>query len=104
MLLRSSSAVVGIVDILAIEIGENGRFSPDERLPDPADIMVVCSSLTSCTAVDADDDSSGNDGIKEGRATQIRLAHFSVKEYLLSDRCALRSEYRSPSYRLFPKS
>ena len=89
-----------MVEILAIENGENGGFFPDERLPDPADIMTICSSLISCNAVDYDDDDwsdddSTDDGNEEGRTTQIRLAHFSIKEYLLSDRCALRRYFQA---------
>ncbi|KAL6716780.1 hypothetical protein ACLMJK_004692 [Lecanora helva] len=76
-----------IIEVLAIENGDNGGFDPDERLPDPADIRVICSSLISC---DKSDDSHG---------IKIRLAHFSVKEYLLSDRCFLTLDFQAqPSY------
>ena len=83
---------------------------PEERLPDPADIMVICSSLISCNAVDEDDfdssedgigeddigeDDSSEDGNKDRRPIQIQLAHFSVKEYLLSDRCSVRSDFQA---------
>ena len=98
-----------MVEILAIQNGNGGGFFPDERLPDPEDVMVVCSSLISCNtdysiddpidnsvAESTDSNSSGSDsgdgGIEQRRTRQIRLAHFSVKEYLLSDRCALRSD------------
>jgi len=86
-----------MVEILAIENGDNGGFFPEERLPHPTDIMVVCSSLISCNAVNDDDDHSGSDvdRIREGRNIQVQLAHFSVKEYLLSDRCAMRSEFQT---------
>jgi hypothetical protein len=33
-----------IREVLAIENGDNGGFFPDERLPDPADAAVVCST------------------------------------------------------------
>lgn len=39
-----------LVDILAIETGEEGDFYPEERLPDPADIVIICSSLVNCEA------------------------------------------------------
>ena len=86
-----------MVEILAIENGDDGGFFPEERLRHPTDIMVVCSSLISCSAVNDDDDHSGSDvdGIGEGRNIQVQLAHFSVKEYLLSDRCAIRSEFQT---------
>ncbi|KIX03389.1 uncharacterized protein Z518_06941 [Rhinocladiella mackenziei CBS 650.93] len=100
-----------IVEVLAIEGGDDGGFFPEERLPDPADIMVVCSSLISCSAAADDDDDNyneyGNDDDNddrdggdsshpEGHIKQIRLAHFSVKEYL-SNRCALHSDFQTPA-------
>ena len=102
-----------MVDILAIQNGLQGGFFADERLPDPEDIMVVCSSLISCgtdgNVFSNDSDSnlseraierippSKKPGIhdKKRLGGQIRLAHFSVKEYLLSDRCALRSDFEA---------
>jgi hypothetical protein len=75
-----------IVEVLAIENGDSGGFCPDERLPDPADVMVICSSLISCSVVSEED-----------HEVRVRLAHFSVKEYLLSDRCPLRSDLQMPT-------
>ena len=72
-----------MIEVLAIENGDSGGFCPDERLPNPADIMVICSSLISCGHTD-----------KKTRKPQIRLAHFSVKEYLLSDRCILTLDFQ----------
>lgn len=96
-----------VVEILAIENGDDGGFDPEERLPDPADIMLVCSSLISYNVGGSNSDdprdgnSSGNDSYDDsmagGLTTQIRLAHFSVKEYLLSDRCLLRLDFQMPS-------
>jgi hypothetical protein len=119
-----------IRDVLAIVIEGDGGFYPEDRLPDPFDIMVVCSSLISCNediggndhATDtgsssngAHDDSvdedsiSGNDhatdtgsisneahdgNVGAESMTQVRLAHFSVQEFLLSDRCRLRSDFQ----------
>ena len=75
-----------IVEVLSIENGDSGGFCPDERLPDPTDIMVICSSLINCDG----------DG-EEACDTRIRLAHFSVKEYLLSDGCLLRLDFQTPT-------
>ncbi|KAL8784419.1 MAG: hypothetical protein Q9195_009047 [Heterodermia aff. obscurata] len=81
-----------IIEVLAIENGASGGFCPDERLPDPADIMAICSSLISCSHIDEEtSDSHTNEGTHN---TQIRLAHFSVKEYLLSDRCLLTLNFQ----------
>ena len=95
-----------VVEVLAVEYGDDGGFFPEERLPDPADVMVVCSSLISYHTSDEDGDNKsgsghGDDGYNGGSTqayrTQIRLAHFSVKEYLLSERCILRSNFQIPA-------
>jgi ankyrin repeat protein len=93
-----------IRDVLAIANEGDGGFYPEDRLPDPFDIMVVCSSLISCN-----EDISGNDhatdtgsssieahddSVDADSTTQVRLAHFSVQEFLLSDRCRLRSDFQ----------
>jgi hypothetical protein len=61
-----------VVDALAVTFIDGAKFDPDERYPDPRDILTRCSSLVSVT------------GVLEGSI--LRLAHFSVKEYLISDR------------------
>jgi hypothetical protein len=84
--------------------GDGGGFFPEERLREPADILEICSGLVSCNAVvdDNDDDDNANadaDGdlgdsdCRVGQKDQIQLAHFSVMEYLLSVRCAFRSDF-----------
>ena len=102
-----------MVEILAIQTGEGAGFFPDDRMPDPADIMAVCSSLISCTveestspntaeAVEISRNGSISDQISMGWRSQtnfakrVRLAHFSVMEYLLSERCTLHSEFQTP--------
>jgi hypothetical protein len=60
-----------VVDALAVTFINRAKFDPDEWYPDPQDILTRCSSLVSIA------------GILEGSI--LRLAHFSVKEYLISD-------------------
>ena len=70
-----------MVEVLAIDSNSDSRFSPEQRLPDPYDILTICSTLVSVTAGTERETST------ETAKTQIlRLAHFSVKEYLISDR------------------
>jgi len=57
-----------IVDAIAVYSDSDPRFDPESRLPDPQDILTICSSLVTI------------DGVK------VRLAHYSVKEYLVSER------------------
>jgi hypothetical protein len=55
-----------MVEVLAIQTGVEGGFFLEKRLWDPADIMVVYSSLISCRAVrdinNGDDDKNEYDG------------------------------------------
>ncbi|KIX08660.1 uncharacterized protein Z518_03317 [Rhinocladiella mackenziei CBS 650.93] len=85
-----------IVEILAIGTADQGGFFPEERLPDPTDVMVVCSSLISLDPINNDNNNADSwDGSKEdARRIQIQLSHFSVKEFLLSSRCAFDLNFR----------
>ena len=102
-----------LVEIVAIDIDETPRFDPERRWPEPQDILMICSSLVTLTTnfdEGTDDESSGQyieeeydiefDASSqesdtdsrfeasdcEGSMIFVRLAHFSVKEYLVSDR------------------
>ena len=68
---RRSLTLDEIADALAVTLVQGAKFDPDERYPDPRDILSRCSSLVSLTVT------------REGEVLQ--LAHFSVKEYLVSD-------------------
>lgn len=65
-----------MVEVLAIDLSDDPVFMPDERLPNPLDILTICSPLVSVTAKSTTADN----------AEELRLAHFSVKEYLISER------------------
>ncbi|KAL5325365.1 hypothetical protein ACEPPN_006490 [Leptodophora sp. 'Broadleaf-Isolate-01'] len=69
-----------MVEVIAIDT-EQSQFNPENRLPDPRDLLTICSSLVTTISVTAE----GNDGASN-ETTELRLAHFSVKEYLISDR------------------
>jgi hypothetical protein len=72
-----------LVEVLAVDMdGEEPRFDPENRIPDPKDILTMCSTLV--TTVDIIG-YAATDRRLETWAT-VRLAHFSVKEYLLSER------------------
>ncbi|KAF8510451.1 hypothetical protein JB92DRAFT_3118991 [Gautieria morchelliformis] len=61
-------------------------FDPERRFDDPRDILTLCSSLVSVTTV-TDDILWYPEYIKDGQGkfTELRLAHFSVREYLVSE-------------------
>ena len=70
-----------MVEVLAIDSSSDCGFSLEQRLPDPRDILTICSTLVNVSAASKKDTSSQTTGTQE-----LRLAHFSVKEYLISDR------------------
>lgn len=96
-----------VVEVLAIGTGEHGGFDSEERLPNPEDVMVICSSLISCHKIrarnasgdgseESDDDEEDEplqDSANRYEDVEVRLAHFSVKEYFLSERSCLRSDF-----------
>ncbi|KAF7518830.1 hypothetical protein G7054_g13309 [Neopestalotiopsis clavispora] len=71
------------VDMIAVDTGKDmargRRFDPNNRLPVPKEIARVCSSLVVVVS------RQGGYG-EEQEVTEIQLAHFSVKDYLTSDR------------------
>ncbi|RMY68962.1 hypothetical protein D0864_11215 [Hortaea werneckii] len=79
------------------------RFDADEVLKDPRDILRICSGLVSITPAVPDHDLSDSESdteetlsISSSASSEpeeecIRLAHFSVKEYLLSTRPCIGS-------------
>jgi len=69
-----------MVEVIATDT-ELLQLNPENRLPDPRDLLTICSSLVTTISVTA----LGDVGTSN-EATELRLAHFSVKEYLISDR------------------
>ena len=72
-----------LTDVLAIEVTDKPRFNPAQRLLDPRDVLTICSSLVSITEEFVD---LAYWGFQESKTSYIRLAHYSVKEYLISAR------------------
>lgn len=72
-----------LVEVLAIDMErEEPRFDVENRIPDPKDIISMCSTLVTVTNFTGWRDPY----ITVQMWERPRLAHFSVKEYLLSDR------------------
>src|SRR5579862_7847890 len=61
-----------VAEVIAVDIEDNPRFDTKRRLPEPRDILTICSSLITIVTGVANE--------------QVRLAHFSVREYLVSER------------------
>jgi hypothetical protein len=84
-------AVGEAVDAIAIRLDPRGEFDPKYRLPCPSEITRFCSSLVSLVTTE----SAGE------TATQLELAHFSVKEYLTSEKVPepFRHRFSEPNSR-----
>ncbi|THX50617.1 Pfs, NACHT and ankyrin domain protein [Aureobasidium pullulans] len=68
-----------MVDAIAVSVSDDGIFNPRKRMPEPLDILSLLSSLVVLTPVSHDGTNS------RGGNSELRLAHSSVKEYLLTN-------------------
>ena len=93
-----------VAEIVAFDIDSDDKFNGENRLAEPEDVLNMCSSLVINIETnshdkwevilepDSDDDQkdlkAGNISatFNSGARVMVRLAHFSVKEYLVSDR------------------
>lgn len=67
-------AVEELIDAIAVELGDDPRFNEDSRLMDKDDIRRICPGFIEMDFQPDDDE------------TTVRIAHYSVQEYLESDR------------------
>lgn len=108
-LLAVSTCAVSVADVAEAVVIEpdSCSFDPKDRLPDPFDIVDVLASLVTCSSRLIP--MPGNKALPKAHryvgeelATEIQLAHYSVKEYVMSDRirqstesCFYISEYEA---------
>lgn len=69
-----------VAEVIAVDIECNPRFDSEKRFQEPRDVLTICSSLVTASVGATEGPRSKTTG------EQIRLAHFSVKEYLVSKR------------------
>ncbi|RDW60559.1 hypothetical protein BP6252_11942 [Coleophoma cylindrospora] len=67
-----------MVEVFAIETDSELKFDPDRRFPEPRDVLLICPGM-----IDSVQTISSNTG---EHVEELQLAHFSVQEYLISDR------------------
>ncbi|KAJ5716477.1 hypothetical protein N7493_008388 [Penicillium malachiteum] len=79
------------VDIVAVDSSGETAFDFELRMPEPLEIARVCSSLITLVVKRNEDDEENKETL-----TEIRLAHFSVQQYLKSDRIAVSFGLESP--------
>jgi ankyrin repeat protein len=71
-----------VAEVVAVEIDDSPRFHPENRLLEPRDVLTICSALVTAATRTMQCRLSSN----TYEAVELRLAHYSVKEFLLSDR------------------
>ena len=76
-----------VAEIVAIDTAEP-YYDPENRYPSPRELLSVCSGLVSTRTSKR---RGGEYQETEFEIEELRLAHFSVKEYLVSDRVKLGS-------------
>ena len=64
-----------VAEIVTFDVDSDYKFDDENRLAEPEDVLNMCSSLVISVEPDS-----------KSKVTMVRLAHFSVKEYLVSDR------------------
>ncbi|KAI1522072.1 hypothetical protein PtrSN002B_012259 [Pyrenophora tritici-repentis] len=72
-------SVEEIAEVVAIDVARDPAFDRDEVLEDPLEVLDICSSLVTITKNKAD-------GRLRPAKQIVALAHYSVQEYLVSDR------------------
>jgi ankyrin repeat protein len=68
-----------VAEVVAIDVARESAFDRNEVLVDPLETLDICSSLVTITKNEAD-------GTSRPAQQIIALAHYSVQEYLVSDR------------------
>lgn len=75
-----------VAEILAINSSQGPIIDCDNRLCDPQDVLTICSSLVSVIPSTRDIVYYRRREEKQFPFQELRLAHYSVKEYLISNR------------------
>ena len=72
-------SVTEVAEVVAIDVAREPAFDRNEVLVDPLEALDICSSLVTITK-------NEEDGRLGSTQQIIALAHYSVQEYLVSDR------------------
>ena len=83
-----------VTEVLCVDVEDDPRFDPERRFPDPHDILEICPGLVIGTGTGVQD----SEGTIIGE--QLQLAHYSVKEFLVSKRI----KELAPSYSISPNA
>lgn len=75
-----------VAEATAITLDGSPSFNPTDRLRHPTDVLAICSSLISVSSRPSDSSLESSSRESSTHQYEVRLAHDSVKEYLLSER------------------
>ncbi|KAI9656998.1 MAG: hypothetical protein M1829_000355 [Trizodia sp. TS-e1964] len=85
-----------LAEVVSIDIERKPAIDRNEILEDPIDVLDICLSLVSVVMTEANDSTEDYDSTKESSKNEshlsatksgiVTLAHYSVKEYLVSTR------------------
>lgn len=84
-----------LAEVVAIDANESPYFDTERRLLDPHDILTMCGSLVTIGNDFSESSQELDIGVTNSNiddrsiTTDVRLAHFSVQEYLLGERICL---------------
>lgn len=88
---RKPLSLEEIAEIVAFDVDSDTKFSDKNRLAEPEEVLDICSSLVISVDTDVDENKEGNKGnnitatsASKTKVPMVRLAHFTVKEYLVS--------------------
>ena len=70
-----------VAEVVAVDLECALQFDSERRLLELRDLLVICSSLVTISSATLE---YSNGSLEE--TEELRLAHFSVKEYLISER------------------
>ncbi|KAF3317256.1 hypothetical protein TWF173_000499 [Orbilia oligospora] len=71
-----------VIDAIAVDTETDEYFNPKYRMPNSNEVLCYCSGLVVAVPAGLGEHERGGGDI----STELQLAHFSVKEYLASDR------------------
>jgi hypothetical protein len=76
-----------VAEALAMDCtNDHPQFDPDQRMQNPQDILSICSSLVTISSPTVTVNGGTETHNLSIKAEELRLAHFSVQEYLTGER------------------
>lgn len=82
-----------VAEVVAFDVRNDYKFNKENRLAEPGEVLNLLSSLVvandmegNCSSLDTDGSSVASASTLETKATTVKLAHLTVKQYLVSNK------------------